>query len=399
MAMDAMIGKGKVAEGYLRRGDSRVAEEAIEFGKALALGTDRAKQVRKFVTQLIASLTTELAGDNNDLTYTAGDNYAGAAGNYIQIEYVDSGVDGQALTVSVSGSGTAADPYKITVILGRSSATAASLTTELTGDNNDLVFTAQDAYKGAVGNNIQVAYIDPGAADAALSVDVDGLGTADNPFVINVSLATDGTGTITSTAAQVQAAIEAHADASVLVSVANAAGNDGSGVVTAMAATALAGGTDSAVNSTAADIITAIQAHAAGAGEPANAGDLVSVANADGNDGSGVVTTLNATSLSGGRDGVPAAQAVFQGIAVPNTSADLENERFRQYDPVTVGRQGVFWVETVEDVEAGDGAAIDNATGDFRPADTAETDVTSIAGVFKSATDSNGYAKLEINLP
>lgn len=112
-------------------------------------------------------------------------------------------------------------------------AAAATLTTALTGANNDLVFTA--VTKGPRGNDITVRYVDPGAASAALSVSVSG-------SAITVNLATNAGSAITSTAAQVKAAIDAKAEAAALVTVANAAANDGSGVVTALAATNLAGG-------------------------------------------------------------------------------------------------------------------------------------------------------------
>lgn len=52
---------------------------------------------------------------------------------------------------------------------------------------------------------------------------------------------------ITSTAALVEAAIEAEATAAALVTVENKAGNNGTGVVTAMAETPLAGGVDGTV--------------------------------------------------------------------------------------------------------------------------------------------------------
>ncbi len=112
---------------------------------------------------------------------------------------------------------------------------SASLTTALTGANNDLIFSAVPS--GAAGNAVTVMYADPGAASQALSVVVTG-------HAIVVNLATDGSSVITSTAAQVAAAILASAAASALVTTANAAGNSGAGVVTALAATALAGGSD-----------------------------------------------------------------------------------------------------------------------------------------------------------
>jgi len=109
----------------------------------------------------------------------------------------------------------------------------ATLSTNLAGDNNDLKFTAK--LKGHFGNTIKVAYVDPDAADAKIGVSVSGT-------TITVSLATGANKAITSTAANVKAAIEAVPAAAALVTVANAAGNSGEGVVAAMAATALANG-------------------------------------------------------------------------------------------------------------------------------------------------------------
>jgi hypothetical protein len=117
-------------------------------------------------------------------------------------------------------------------------AVAATVNVNPTGDDNGLTFTAKTY--GAAGNNIRVTYVDPGAASQLLSVSVSGTS-------IVVSLATNGGGSITSTAAQVKAAIEAVQAATNLVSVAiitsdSGVADDGSGVVTAMAATALASG-------------------------------------------------------------------------------------------------------------------------------------------------------------
>jgi hypothetical protein len=109
----------------------------------------------------------------------------------------------------------------------------ATLSTDLVGDNNDLKFTSK--LKGHFGNTIKVAYVDPDAANAKLAVTVSGT-------TIAVSLATDANKAITSTASDVKAAIEAVPAAAALVTVANVAANTGAGVVTAMAATALANG-------------------------------------------------------------------------------------------------------------------------------------------------------------
>lgn len=112
-------------------------------------------------------------------------------------------------------------------------AVEATLTTALTGANNDLTYTAKKG--GTWGNSIQVEYLDPGGANQALAITVSG-------FLISVSLATNGSSVITSTAALVSTAIAANADANRLVDVANASSNDGTGVVTALTATNLSGG-------------------------------------------------------------------------------------------------------------------------------------------------------------
>lgn len=110
----------------------------------------------------------------------------------------------------------------------------ATLTTALTGSNNDLVYTSKTA--GTAGNSVSVRYVVAGA-NTALSVSVA-------TKAITVNVATDGSSVATSTAAQVAAAIAASTPAAALVTVANAAGNDGTGVVTALSATNLAGGAD-----------------------------------------------------------------------------------------------------------------------------------------------------------
>jgi hypothetical protein len=105
------------------------------------------------------------------------------------------------------------------------------LITALTGTNNDLAFIARDP----ANTSITVALVDPGGVTATLSVSVVG-------NAISVSLGRAASA-INSTAAQVAAAIAAHSAAKELVVVQNAPGNDGTGIVTALAATPLAGPT------------------------------------------------------------------------------------------------------------------------------------------------------------
>lgn len=112
-------------------------------------------------------------------------------------------------------------------------AVAATLSTNLTGSNNDLKFDA--VTPGTAGNSITIAYVDPAGNDAELSVVV-----VSNAITVN--LATGVAGAITSTAEEIADAIAASVPAAALVTAVNKAGNDGTGVVTAMAATPLAGG-------------------------------------------------------------------------------------------------------------------------------------------------------------
>lgn len=109
----------------------------------------------------------------------------------------------------------------------------ASLTTTLSGLQNDLTFTAKAG--GAWGDSIQIAYVDPGGVSADPLVVVEG-------FLITVNLGRAASA-INTKASRVQSLIESSADARALVDVENAPSNDGSGIVTAMSATPLAGGT------------------------------------------------------------------------------------------------------------------------------------------------------------
>lgn len=109
-------------------------------------------------------------------------------------------------------------------------AVQAFLSTNLTGANNDLVFTA--AAIGADGNGITVQYVNPGTASHALTIGI--VGTA-----ITITLATDESSVITTVADDISAL-----NFGGLVTVADKAANDGSGLVTAMAVTPLAGGSN-----------------------------------------------------------------------------------------------------------------------------------------------------------
>lgn len=148
---------------------------------------------------------------------------------------------------------------------------AATLTTALTGANNDLVFTARNV--GGQGDDITVEYVVAGndtpldadtndavtgtatiptGRDAALAAIANIFARTVTPAAptaltvqgtdIIVTVATNGAGAPTSTSALIKTALEANADVMALVSVAHAPSNSGAGVVTAMAKTNLSGG-------------------------------------------------------------------------------------------------------------------------------------------------------------
>lgn len=206
---------------------------------------------------------------------------------------------------------------------------AATLTTAMTGANNDIKLTATTL--GAAGGEVFFQIVVAGN-NTALTVAVSG-------NTITVNSATGAGGAATSTAAQVISAINGSGPAAALATAANAAGNDGTGVVTAYGLTALTrvnndivvfsktpgtGGNsttfrvvvsgnntplsvsvagsaitvNAATNGSAASISTANEIVNAVNQSP-TAGPLVWARLAPGNDGTGVVTAFGPTSLAG----------------------------------------------------------------------------------------------------
>jgi hypothetical protein len=93
-------------------------------------------------------------------------------------------------------------------------------------------YVTSKAYGSEGGNDLSLALADPGTANAPLSVSVTG-------NAIAVSLATDAAGALTSTAAQVVAALNADPGAAGLLTASTYRGNTGAGVVPAAPATRL----------------------------------------------------------------------------------------------------------------------------------------------------------------
>ena len=108
-------------------------------------------------------------------------------------------------------------------------AVAASLTTNLSNaSNNDVVFTAKVA--GVAGNSISIEYVISGTGSTAT------VAVVDKAITITAGSAC--------TADTMKAAVEASTAAAALVSVADKAGNDGTGVIDTLAKTNLASGSN-----------------------------------------------------------------------------------------------------------------------------------------------------------
>ena len=110
----------------------------------------------------------------------------------------------------------------------------ASKVTGVVADNNAILWTA--VQPGDAGEAIKIALINGGASQ---DLDVSVVGDT-----VTVALKTNSGSAIESTAAQVIAAVNAHLVAKTLVVAGNSSTSDGSGVVVAVGATALAGGAD-----------------------------------------------------------------------------------------------------------------------------------------------------------
>lgn len=120
--------------------------------------------------------------------------------------------------------------------LGGTAAAAAALTTAVAGSNNDVVWTAVAA--GEAGNSITMAYVMPTDTNVAVPASVAVVGTA---ITVTLGVDTDGS-TVVSTADDIKTLVNAHVTAGALVQGADAAANDGSGLLVAMSAAPLTGG-------------------------------------------------------------------------------------------------------------------------------------------------------------
>jgi len=116
--------------------------------------------------------------------------------------------------------------------------TMASLTIESTNDNSTVIVEGKNSTgTPSDDEDITIALVDPSGNDQDLSVDFD-----DGDITVN--LATGGAGAITSTAAEIVAAINNDFEARQIVEASISGDEDGSGIVEAAAAAALDGSVD-----------------------------------------------------------------------------------------------------------------------------------------------------------
>jgi flagellin len=163
------------------------------------------------------TVSIELADDGNG-------NSTATAANISAAIAAHAGASG---LLSVSSTGTNTDTYGV--------AGSAQLSGGQDTTNNDVSFADVRPVNTRDDFKVAVAFVNPNATSSALSLSI-----ATNEFgdqTINISLATDANGNITSTAAQVAALVDGDAQASLLVDATSS--GTGAGVVQANAAVAL----------------------------------------------------------------------------------------------------------------------------------------------------------------
>jgi hypothetical protein len=173
---------------------------------------------------------------------------------------------------------------------GKSIGDTASLTTALAGDNNDIIWSSK--IEGNPGNSLSVTYI-ASTINQSLAATLSGTDLV-------ITLATNGTGVVTTTAdaliTYLNIYFQSYPAWTDITGLYNwkLAGLLGTGTLTALSKTYLAGGEDvPRILTTAGDIQTLVEASALAA-------KLVKITYPDGSSGSGVVPEMEPTNLTGG---------------------------------------------------------------------------------------------------
>lgn len=277
-----------------------LAEEQGDLLAGTVLGKDVVTgSYKKYVPAVAASGVTGVPANNNAIFWTA--KAAGAADIKVKIE--DTGINGQALGVVV-------EDNTVIVNAARSAGAAATLDVGVEGDNNAITFTANK--EGTAGNGIKVSMIGTGASQPLEIRLVND--------EIRIQLKTDAVPAIVSTAAEVIAAINSSLLVKDLITAANTGESTGEGVVVAAPATPLADGADGAITSTAAEVIAAVNASLL-------AKELVVAANSGDSTGAGVVAAAAATALDNGVDSNVVPRVIL-GENAPDQAAPVNVEAY-----------------------------------------------------------------------
>lgn len=204
------IGLGlNIPRKYLTQIASNDTGDKVKLGPALHLYSHYEKTVMYVLTR-----------DYSKLPDVVGKAYEGYLQNFDEYlrpyYYVAADADAQS-TALPDG-----PPGRFELFVEQDGAWIPDLYTDLTGDNNDLCYTALTN-----AGIVTITYVDPGAPDQSLSVGVSGTD-------VTVNLATSSGGAIISTGREVMRAVNEDAQAKLIILARLKWGNNGLGVVTAM---------------------------------------------------------------------------------------------------------------------------------------------------------------------
>ena len=185
-----------------------------------------------------ATITTaasmgELRYAGGDLSATANLEISGAKGNQVLF------LGGSSTVANMTDAINSVTDVTGVVATINSAAVAGTLLMDSAAALSDVTFTDARATAGTgeFSADIEVVFTDPGASSQALSVAVS---TVNGNERITVTLATDANSAVTSTAAQIKAAVDLDTDAAALVT--TAVEGVGSGIADAILVDSLAGG-------------------------------------------------------------------------------------------------------------------------------------------------------------
>jgi len=227
-----------------------------------------------------SSLTTSLSGSNNDLVFSSQE--AGPDVNLITIRYVDPSAPSALLSITVvdkaitvnlatgpgiaqvetatvgdsavstdgtlnvvvTASGVSGSPLSIPVALTTGQNTTALIATAIRNALAGIPALTSVYVVGGSDSAITLTKLAAAANDSTLNVEWGSEVPGVSPLATSTNSVSGVAPAITTTAAQVKAAIEANVVARSLVFVAYASGNDGSGAVGSLVETFLSGGSD-----------------------------------------------------------------------------------------------------------------------------------------------------------